>query len=162
MQYPDCQHFEDILELTSNDLQQVLQKVPHANSIFIIAGSPCQDVSGLNYEGEGVSGERSSLVEAIPHIITSMRRLAPHLSLYFLIENVQSMDAHGPQSRRHFAQLFDVVPIAACASSCTPAARPRYHWLNWPILPTAETTFIQYDEYTKMVLRGTGLNGLID
>eukprot|EP00969_Alexandrium_andersonii_P056728 2501181-Alexandrium_andersonii.AAC.1 len=51
----------DVREISAKHLESVRARAPGARWVVICAGSPCQDLSGLNAGGVGLGGTRSSL-----------------------------------------------------------------------------------------------------
>ena len=60
------------------------------------AGSPCQDLSSLNFWGYGLTGARSSLVCEVSRIDNEIIALCD-LRLMWFIENISSMTIHSIQ-----------------------------------------------------------------
>ena len=131
--WPEVQEWGDIKQVGKEQIQSFLRSALHLRVIFIAAGSPCQDVSGLNANGKGLLGQSSSLLFEALRVIDLIKELAKGIEVCVLIENVKSMDSHGPESRRAFSRLLNVLPICSCPSNFCDVRRPRYYWVNWPI-----------------------------
>ena len=94
------------------------------------SGSPCQDVSGLNATGVGISGTTSGLVAELVRAVKILQKMK--FDLYLMNENVASMSR---ADRDSFSKLMGVVPHRSCPSSMMPVRRPRFYWLTWRIPP---------------------------
>ena len=65
-----------------------------ASVVWLGAGSPCQDLSGLNTSRQGLSGSRSGLTHHVPRIIHLISEVA-QLPIHWMVENVASLP-HSP------------------------------------------------------------------
>ena len=81
---------------------------PHIKHILLVAGFPCQDLSGANPAAKGLSGKRSSLLH---HALKLLRELLPAafpgVEIEAILENVSSMKA---TYRDDISTLCDTVP----------------------------------------------------
>ena len=93
----------DIRAVNKTTVVSFLRSAYHLKVIFIVAGSPCQDVSGLNSQGAGLLGNRSSLLLEAIRVIELVKSVAHGIKVCFLVENVKPMDSHGPESRHAFS-----------------------------------------------------------
>jgi site-specific DNA-cytosine methylase len=77
-------------------LDETLSCTAWLKHMVIIAGPPCQDLSGLNPSGKGLEGKSSSLFYAVAEAIRRLGRLAAvrGLTFDFILENVASMEAN--------------------------------------------------------------------
>jgi hypothetical protein len=50
-----------------------------------------------------------------------------------LLENVASMDSHGPEIRQWFNRLTGSEPYRLCAGELSHVRRPRYYWCSHPV-----------------------------
>jgi len=66
---------------------------PHAELVFLFAGSPCQEVAGLNVCAVGLSGLRSGLAYKVVEIMAEAQKFyeARGLKVFRMLENVSSM-----------------------------------------------------------------------
>eukprot|EP00973_Karenia_brevis_P027037 3731179-Karenia_brevis.AAC.1 len=51
----------DVLSFREEELHTVFKRLPSVRFLLIVAGSPCQDLSGLNATRQGLAGSRSRL-----------------------------------------------------------------------------------------------------
>ena len=68
----------------------VLIYTPLADMVLIAGGSPCEDPSGLNVAGDGLSGQRLSLFFEIPHIFALVESIF-NAKVFLMVENVFNM-----------------------------------------------------------------------
>ena len=152
--WPDVQEWGDIRDVDKSTVLSFLRSALHLKIIFIIAGSPCQDVSGLNAQGAGLKGSRSSLLFEAIRVIDLVKSVARGIEVCVLVENVKSMDSHGPESRRAFSKLLNLLPFTTCPSSFTDTRRPRYYWLSWTLW--SNSTALIYEEDERSILKLVG------
>ena len=84
--WPDVQEWGDIRTVNKSTVVSFLRSALHSKVIFIVAGSPCQDVSGLNSQGAGVLGNRSSLLFEAIRVIELVKSVACGIEVCFLVE----------------------------------------------------------------------------
>ena len=96
----------------------------------------------------------SSLLFEALRVIELVRSLAKGVEVCVLVENVKSMDSHGPESRREFSRLLNVLPICACPSTFGDVRRPRYYWVNWTIWGSHCASVEEEAERTLLKLKG--------
>jgi len=84
-------------------------------------GSPCQNLSSLRKNRQGLDSEDSGL------FFEALRLLQEVRPRYFLMENVGSMSKH---DRRVITGLLGVEPIRINSSLVGPALRDRCYWTN--------------------------------
>ena len=131
--WPEVVVWDDVRAVTDEQIRRVGREAPHLTTLIVEAGTPCQDLSGANATGKGLSGSKSSLLFDVWALRCRIVQLLPWLRVLTLIENVQSMDSHGSGGREQISQLTTVKPIAACASGLSGVRRPRYWWVDWCI-----------------------------
>eukprot|EP00973_Karenia_brevis_P054478 7570449-Karenia_brevis.AAC.1 len=105
----------------------MFRRLPSVKFVLITAGSPCQDLSGLNAMRRGLSGNRSKLFFEVVRIWQLVKRLYPKVSVTLMVENVDSMSAESQQS---ISGLLECQPVFVDASDVTDARRPRLYWIN--------------------------------
>ena len=75
LRQPQVQHLGDLLEITAERVQQMVQMAPKPCCILIVGGSPCQDNSTLKGEGRmGMEGPQSGLVWHMCNVINWTRQ----------------------------------------------------------------------------------------
>ena len=98
--------------------------------MLVALGSPCQDVAGLNAAATGISGKRSSLIYLAMEKIRLIEAHFGQSRVEVFLENVASMDSHGPMARREFSRLMQVEPFRLCAFELGWVRRPRFYWIT--------------------------------
>ena len=103
--WPEVQEWGNIKQVGKEQIQSFFRSALHLKVVFIAAGSPCQDVSGLNASGKGFLGQNSSLLFEALRVIDLVKELARGIEVRVLIENVESsrwiltaqgQDVHSP------------------------------------------------------------------
>ncbi|CAK0901893.1 unnamed protein product [Prorocentrum cordatum] len=100
-----------------------------ADWVLITAGSPCQDLAGLNAVGSGLEGARSRLFLRVPELIGVAEEVFPRRVVWF-VENVFSMTL---ESRAQFTKILKVTPVLLDAKHFTRVSRPRLYWCSWAV-----------------------------
>jgi len=131
--WPDAVVWDDVRAVSDEAIRQITSTAPNVKTVFIEAGTPCQDLSGANAAGSGLDGAKSSLLFDIWSLRGRVVKQLSWVHCLTLIENVQSMDSHGPEMRERITDLTGVLPIAACSSGLSDVRRPRYYWIDWKI-----------------------------
>ena len=103
----------DLRELTKEKLQEGTVRMNNTEHILEIAGTPCQDLSGANVSGKGLSGTRSSssLFFELEAKAELYRASFPATRLHRLLENVASMKVEdrtviSKKAKEHAAQTL--------------------------------------------------------
>lgn len=91
---------------------------------FLVGGSPCQDLSIVNPNRQGLSGDKSSLFYKYLEILCTKK------PKYFLLENVYSMPQ---EAQREITRLVKTFPIVIDAAKVSAQHRERLFWCNWNI-----------------------------
>ena len=125
--YPDIVHFRDVIEFSRGDLHGALAGV-HILFVLILAGFPCQGLSGANATKKGFDDPRSRLFFHALRVVQEAK--AEKHQVRFLFENVASMDA---ADRDLVSSYVGVRPVVVCASGMSQVRRKRYLWASWPI-----------------------------
>lgn len=90
---------------------------------LLVCGSPCQDLSSLNKNREGLDGNKSSLFYNALRILNEIK------PKYFLFENVGSMSKN---DLHIISGLVGVVPITINSNLVSGQNRNRLYWTNIP------------------------------
>eukprot|EP00438_Fugacium_kawagutii_P024959 Skav213216 [mRNA] locus=scaffold2826:647978:650839:- [translate_table: standard] len=101
------------------------------DAVLISAGSPCQDLTRLLANRQGLQGERSRLFFEIPRIAELCERRFPN-RVFQLVENVDSMT---DENRSTFNEVLGTKAVLIHAHELSWVRRPRLYWCNWPIVP---------------------------
>jgi hypothetical protein len=126
--FPEARHWPDVTTLDAPQMQELLADNPHIKKVLVFGGFPCQDLSALNHQREGLSGRRSNLLAEMIRIEADViPRVWPHAEVESLWENVASMKV---EDRDKISALKQAPPIRSCPSSRWPMRRPRLYWLR--------------------------------
>jgi site-specific DNA-cytosine methylase len=90
---------------------------------ILMGGSPCQDLSIGNINGEGLEGSRSSLFW---DYVRAIKQVKPK---HFIFENVASMKQ---EDKEIITKALGVLPIEINASLVSAQSRKRLYWTNIP------------------------------
>jgi DNA (cytosine-5)-methyltransferase 3A len=120
--YPDIKHLGDICNIHYSqlgievDLTKSQMRVINIPIDLLIGGSPCQDISNLNKESNGLDGEKSGLFY---EFLRLKNECTPK---YFLLENVVGNKI----AINEITRLMGVEPILIDAAKVSGARRKRY------------------------------------
>lgn len=119
--YPDIIELGDITKID----ETILKTLPKID--IVIGGSPCQDISGLNKEQNGLNGTKSGLFY---HYIRILRWIQENnnQNVYFLLENVVGKK----DAIAEITKEIGVIPILINSSLVSAQTRNRYYWTNIP------------------------------
>lgn len=113
--FPDTTHLGDVRNIDENtDLPPI---------DLLIFGSPCQDLSSIRPNRDGLDGDKSSLFYEAIRILELVQ------PKYFIMENVASMSM---KDRNVITQTLGVRPILINSNLLTAQNRSRYYWTNIP------------------------------
>ena len=138
--FPEARHWPDVRTLDAAGLQALVGDNPHVRKILVFGGFPCQDLSGLNHQREGLGGKRSSLLMEMIRIESCAAEVWPHAEIESLWENVASMKI---EDRNCISQLKGTAPISSCPGGKWPMKRPRLYWLRGKPAAVDGTTLTQ-------------------
>ena len=122
--------WEDVLSLVHNDCAVLRSLAAHHRSArrwWVLAGSPCQGFSSRG-AGRGLLDPRSALLLVAVVIISNLQAFVEG-DLFWLIENVVSMDPHWQDT---ISELLGVRPVEFDAGLLVACRRPRLFWSNIP------------------------------
>lgn len=153
--WPGVKDLGDGTTIDGAMLRQLSKDAPRLRLIFLAAGSPCQDLSGLNRQAPGDGGSRAQLAYQIPRVAAHVSAAFPHCIVKRLVENVASMEAHVAGSRLFVFNLLGLAPVRIDADDCIPVRRRRFYWLDWDLPPWQDLELEKTDDYLKAHLTGT-------
>lgn len=90
---------------------------------LMVWGSPCQDLTSMRMNREGLEGSKSGL------FYDAVRIMAEVKPKYFLMENVGSMSE---KDKREISQILNVNGIAINSNLVSAQNRNRIYWTNIP------------------------------
>jgi DNA (cytosine-5)-methyltransferase 3A len=113
---------------------------------LLIAGSPCQDLSGLKSDGKGLNGEKSKL------FFEFVRLLKQTKPKYFLLENVVPRKK---EWKEEIDRILGVKGVYINSDLFVPQNRPRIYWTNIPIneLPDRPNWNKKYYQFRRTYFR---------
>ena len=111
-------------------------------------GSPCQDLSSLLANRQGLSGERSKLFYAMPRIFQHLRECFS-CPVFTFVENVQSMS---DENRDNFTAVLGRPPILIDSHRISWCRRPRYFWVDWHVNTHNGETMVEHRGFQELVL----------
>jgi len=148
--YPDAQQLGDVHAITADSLRKAVHDGPAVTHVLHFTGPPCQNVSGLNPSGGGVSGSKSKLVCLVPEVRAAICEAFPEAKKATLMEMVASL-------MREDQEVYDKVngstPYRVCPSKHNWLRRPRLFWLDWE-LPDAVVEDVGNDRWLQVPMRG--------
>lgn len=119
-------HFPKTIQL--GDIKQIdATTLPQID--LVVCGSPCQDLSSLRKDRQGLQGDKSSLFF---HALRLLEEVKPK---YFLFENVGSMSR---RDRNRFNELLGVNGISINSNLVSAQNRHRVYWTNIPNITKPE------------------------
>ena len=135
LNYPETIELGDISQLTVHKLQDAASNNVRIEQILLVAGWPCQELSGLNAEGLGLAGRSGLISELIRLERDLLPRAFPDATIERLAENVSSMS---DEDCLAVNQLLHTKPYQICPSDLWPVRRPRYYWTTWKLRPASD------------------------
>ena len=140
-EWPDTHHIHDVDEVTDAELLSITARYPDLKHGLVAGGFPCQGMSRLNADRQGLEDPRSRLFWSMLHLIDRLEALYPKLDWCKAYENVDS----GPVEDLHcVSTTLGVQPYHICGSNVGHCRRPRLYWLiGWDILKTDEVSLLE-------------------
>jgi len=115
--FPDIEHLGDVTKIDPSTL-------PPIDILF--AGFPCQDLSRMNKNRNGLDGAKSGLFYELMRIFTVIR------PRYFLFENVIMENGMIWRINRAIGEITKFQCIKINSALISPQNRERYYWTNIP------------------------------
>lgn len=91
---------------------------------LVVGGSPCQDLSSVNFARTGLEGKKSSL------FFEFVRVLNENKPCHFIFENVGSMRK---DDMKRISDTLGVQPVKLNSKDFSGQSRSRYFWASFPI-----------------------------
>jgi len=113
--FPRTKHIGDIHWVNGDQLPRI---------DLLIGGSPCQDLTSIGTNRDGLKGSKSGL------FYEYLRLLKETKPKYFLLENVASMKI---KDREIITELMGVEPIFINSKDFSAQERRRLYWTNIPV-----------------------------
>jgi len=111
--YPNTKHIGSVIDVKAIDLPKI---------DLLIGGSPCNGISRLNKNQEGLEHSESRLFWEYVRLLNELK------PKYFLLENT-----HGnKEATATITETLGVNPISINSKLVSAQNRPRYYWTNIP------------------------------
>ena len=147
--FPDSWHYDDVAEISTEDVQRWALRFGQASLILIGAGPPCQGVSGPNSQRKGaLRDERSSLFVHVKRLRDLVQCCFPWGQVHCLMESVASMD---DRDKDIMTKSFGDQPWNIDAGTFCWCSRPRLYWISWELNEQQEDVEI---EGRRVILTG--------
>lgn len=144
--------FSDLNRSLGDDVTKI-EYIPKID--LLIGGSPCQDLSSLNYRGKQLMGDKSSLLFDYASILKRAQMENPNV--YFLLENVRPRK----DTKQAIDQILGVKGVLINSSYFTPQNRLRCYWTNITQLKEMPRTISWNLEYNYYRHKSYKVNGVI-
>lgn len=139
----------DITQISRETLEALAKCIgTDVGLIQVGGGSPCQDLSALLADREGLWGPRSRLFFEKPSIFNDLREVFK-CPVHTFVENVFSMTK---SNREEFSAQLGVEPVLLDTCHFSGCRRPRPFWVDWPIEARQGETLLQHDGYREWVI----------
>ena len=125
--YPDVIHVGDVTELTRECLHKALSGAAIA-FVLLLAGFPCQGLSGDSPTKKGFYDARSQLFFEGVRVVKNSEAEKHRLECPFA--SVASMGAADRDLVTHYLGEW---PVVACPSGLSQVRRKRYLWASWKL-----------------------------
>jgi DNA (cytosine-5)-methyltransferase 3A len=114
--FPNTIQMGDVTKLTGEDFSEPIS--------LLIGGSPCQDLTIMGKNRNGLEGDKSILFFEYVRLLNELK------PKYFLLENVASMKN---VDREIITETLGVEPILINSKLLSAQHRRRYYWTNIPV-----------------------------
>eukprot|EP00438_Fugacium_kawagutii_P028805 Skav222861 [mRNA] locus=scaffold2201:87314:93953:- [translate_table: standard] len=153
--WPGVLELGSIETIDEEVIRRLAQSVGYRVDLVLAGGgSPCQDLSALLANRQGLAGSRSKLFFKMPKIFNL---LAKHFGcpVYSFVENVFSMTA---DNRRQFSETLNCKPVLIDSRHVSWCRRPRLFWCNWPVSARNGERLLDHGDYCEWVLEDSRLS----
>ena len=146
--WPGVLELGDITKIDDATIQALRRSVGYTVDLVLCGGgSPCQDLSALLADREGLAGSRSKLFYEMPRIFESLKKEF-ECPVHTFVENVFSMTA---DNRNAFSDELGVEPILVDTVAFSKSRRPRLFWVDWPVEPRNDEQMVHHDRYYEWI-----------
>lgn len=97
---------------------------------LVVGGSPCQDLSSMNFTREGLEGKKSSL------FFEFVRVLKENQPCHFIFENVGTMRK---EDFKRISETLGVEPVLLNSRDFSAQHRKRYFWTSFKVQPPKQS-----------------------
>ena len=146
--WPGVIELGNVEKINQGDLDNLSKSCGHAVDLVLVGGgSPCQDLSALLANRQGLQGARSKLFFEMPRIFKGLRK-AFNCPVHSFVENVFSMTK---DNRDQFSATLEVEPILVDCTAFSQCRRPRLFWVDWKVEARAGEALLQRDGYREWI-----------
>ena len=144
--WPGVLELGDIEKIDRGKIEALHRSVGYSVDFVLCGGgSPCQDLSALLADREGLAGSRSKLFFEMPRIFKDLRETFT-CPVYTFVENVFSMTK---SNRDAFSDTLGVEPVLLDSIRFSQVRRPRLYWVDWTVEARGEEELKQHDGYRE-------------
>eukprot|EP00973_Karenia_brevis_P066147 9194841-Karenia_brevis.AAC.1 len=86
-EWPSTHTLGDVADPDEEEIKGLLASKPLLKHGLIIGGAPCQPLSGLSTCRKGFDDPRSDGIDMFTTLVTTLRRIAPHITWHAMLEN---------------------------------------------------------------------------
>ena len=128
--WPEAIQIGDVRCLKLEWMDKVVADNPDS-LIWLTGGVPCKDVSQLNSNRRGASGNHSGKYEVAAKLLNHLKSLTSRMAFTFECTRMDDSD------RARFSSAFGIEPIEINNRGWSPLSRPRWWWIGgvspvWP------------------------------
>ena len=146
--WPGVIELGDIQKIDREKIEALHRSVGYDVDLVLCGGgSPCQDLSALLADREGLAGSRSKLFFEMPRIFKDLRETFA-CPVYTFVENVFSMTE---ANRNAFSDTLGVEPILVDCTAFSRCRRPRLFWVDWEVQARDEEVLKQHSRYQEWI-----------
>lgn len=144
--WPGVLELGDITKIDDCTIHSLRRSVGYSVDLVLCGGgSPCQDLSALLADREGLAGSRSKLFYEMPRIFKALKEEFD-CPVHTFVENVFSMT---PASRNDFTKELQVEPILVDCTAFSNCRRPRLFWVDWPVHARGDELMVDQEGYQE-------------
>ena len=149
--WPGVLELGDLTKIGESTIQSLRRSVGCSVDLVLCGGgSPCQDLSALLADREGLAGSRSKLFYEMPRIFKALREEFD-CPVHTFVENVFSMT---PASRDDFTKELHVEPILLDCTAFSNCRRPRLFWVDWPVHARGDEEMVDHEGFQEWKFPG--------
>eukprot|EP00438_Fugacium_kawagutii_P029614 Skav202657 [mRNA] locus=scaffold1791:57070:68236:+ [translate_table: standard] len=146
--WPGVIELGNIENINQDMIGRLAKSVGHGVDLVLVGGGlPCQDLSSLLADKQGLDGSRSKLFFLMPKIFNHVKQSFA-CPVHHFVENVFSMS---PDNRARFSQELGCQPVLLDSKHFSWCNRPRLFWCSWNISGLPEDQLLQHEGYVEWI-----------